>query len=99
MKIASSNSTAEATPMRKIVFLSLLLLMIGTAQPVLAENRVALVVGNASYRNIPSLANPANDARLIASTLKALGFKLVGDGAQIDLDKAALDRAVRTFGS
>jgi hypothetical protein len=87
--------------MRRIgFFLSLLfLLMEFTALPAVAENRVALVIGNANYRNVPSLANPAGDARLMASTLKSLGFKLVGDGAQINLDKTAFDGAVRSFGS
>jgi hypothetical protein len=87
--------------MRRIgFFLSLLLLLMEfTALPAAAENRVALVVGNANYRNVPSLANPVGDARLMASTLKSLGFKLVGDGAQINLDKTAFDSAVRSFGS
>jgi hypothetical protein len=65
---------------------------------VLAEKRVALVVGNSNYQNVPRLDNPANDARLIADTLRSLGFTLVGGGAQIDLDKSGLDNAVRSFG-
>jgi hypothetical protein len=77
----------------------LMLLMIVATAPALAESRVALVVGNADYRNVPSLANPLSDARLMASTLKTLGFRLVGDGAQINLDKAAFDGAVRNFGA
>jgi hypothetical protein len=86
--------------MRRIGFFLLLFpLLMDAASPALAENRVALVVGNASYRNVPSLANSASDARLMASTLKTLGFKIVGGGAQIDLDKTAFDSAVRTFGS
>jgi hypothetical protein len=75
------------------------LLMIAVTSPAWAENRVALVIGNANYRNVPSLTNPASDAKLMANTLKTLGFKLVGDEAQIDLDKAGLDSAVRSFGS
>jgi Caspase domain len=63
-----------------------------------AEKRIALVVGNSAYRAVPPLDNPKNDAVLIARTLKDLGFTLIGDGAQLDLDKAALDRAVQTFG-
>ncbi|WP_348637484.1 caspase family protein [Bradyrhizobium sp. ISRA430] len=35
-----------------------------------ADRRVALVVGNSSYRYIPRLDNPANDARLMADTLR-----------------------------
>jgi hypothetical protein len=62
------------------------------------ERRVALVVGNSSYKHVPALGNPTNDARLIADTLRSLGFKLVGDGPQIDLDREGFERAVRSFG-
>lgn len=61
-------------------------------------SRVALVVGNSGYRNVGRLANPANDARLIARTLQQLGFELVGGGPQLDLEKARFDRAVQEFG-
>ena len=81
------------------LFLSVLLLLAGATLPAAAENRVALVVGNSHYKFVPSLANPAGDARLMAKTLKDLGFTLIGDGAQLDLDKAALDEAIRTFGT
>jgi Caspase domain len=40
-----------------------------------AEHRVALVIGNAQYPEAP-LNNPESDARLIASTLKRLGFEV-----------------------
>jgi Caspase domain len=64
-----------------------------------AEKRVALVIGNSVYSNVPRLDNPANDAKLLADTLSALGFTLVGGGAQLDLDKSSLDRAVQSFGA
>lgn len=67
------------------------------SSPVYAEKRVALIIGNSDYQNIPKLENPRNDALLMASTLKQLGFILVNDGAQLDLDKAALDSAVQKF--
>lgn len=69
------------------------------ATPVSAEKRVALVVGNAAYKNVSVLENPANDARLMAETLSALGFSLVGSKAHTDLDKAGFDRAVQEFGA
>lgn len=75
-----------------------LLLIAGFTGPAYAERRVALVVGNSAYRNITPLDNPAYDASLIAETLKGLGFSLVGNGAQLDLDKNALDQAVQDFG-
>lgn len=66
--------------------------------PAAAEKRVALIVGNSSYVNVTRLDNPRHDAVLIAKTLGALGFQLVGDSAQLDLEKPALDRAVQAFG-
>ncbi len=66
--------------------------------PAHAEKRVALVIGNSKYTNVSPLRNPASDARLIAETLRSLGFTLVGGGPQLDLDKARLDQAVQTFG-
>jgi hypothetical protein len=59
---------------------------------------VALVIGNSAYRNITPLDNPRNDARLMATTLQGLGFQLVGNGAQIDLDKSAFDAVLSKFG-
>jgi hypothetical protein len=35
----------------------------------------------------------------MAETLRRLGFVLIGDGPQLDLDKASLDRAVQQFGA
>ena len=46
-----------------------------------AEHRVALAIGNADYKSIGTLANPGNDARLLAGTLRSVGFTLVGEGA------------------
>ncbi len=63
-----------------------------------SERRIALVVGNSAYRNVPRLTNPANDAKLIAETLRSLGFELVGGSAQIDLDKPNFEGAVKRFG-
>lgn len=60
--------------------------------------RVALVIGNGHYSSVDRLANPANDARLMALTLREAGFVLVGGGPQLDLDKTHFDRAVQAFG-
>ena len=62
------------------------------------SRRIALVIGNGSYLNVARLPNPANDARLIASTLQRAGFTLVGGGPQVDLDKAHFDRLIQQFG-
>jgi uncharacterized caspase-like protein len=63
-----------------------------------AERRVALVIGNSAYRSVTPLKNPDPDARLMADTLKTLGFSVVGNGAQFCLDRAGFDEALHKFG-
>jgi uncharacterized caspase-like protein len=58
-----------------------------------AEKRIALVVGNAGYQ-AGALTTPANDAGLIAQTLQAAGFDVVGAR---DLDQDSLRHAFRDF--
>jgi uncharacterized caspase-like protein len=57
------------------------------------EPRLALVIGNANYKEAP-LATPLNDAGLLAQTLKDAGFDVT---AGADLDQKALRRALRDF--
>ena len=71
---------------------------IAVTGPAAAEKRVALVIGNSAYQNVARLDNPRNDAQLMGDTLVGLGFTLVGDHAQLDLDKASMDVAVQNFG-
>jgi uncharacterized caspase-like protein len=59
------------------------------------EERIALVIGNAAYRVDP-LDNPANDAKLVAQSLKQAGFAVT---TQLDLDRAGLVNALREFGN
>src|ERR1043166_4507056 len=79
-----------------IIFVALFVLT--GADTARADKRVALVIGNSAYKNIARLDNPANDAKLMANTLRRLGFTLIGNGAQIDLDKPAFDNAAQNFG-
>jgi formylglycine-generating enzyme required for sulfatase activity len=80
-------------------FLLFALLCLTFAAPAHADKRVALVIGNSAYKSVTPLDNPKNDAALMAETLRGLGFTLVGGGAQLDLDKAGIDRAVQKFGA
>ncbi len=59
-----------------------------------AEPRVALVIGNGEYASLP-LSNPVNDARLMANTLRELGFQVI---EHQNLSQKAMKRAIRTFG-
>src|ERR1700737_3410278 len=67
------------------------MLMSASAQQ--QEKRIALVVGNGAYAKSP-LATAANDAGLIAQTLQAAGFGVVGAR---DLDGDTLRRSFRDF--
>jgi hypothetical protein len=63
------------------------------------QRRVALVIGNGAYQYLPRLANPANDAQLIATTLQSDGFQLIGGRPLTDLDHAGFEHAIRQFGA
>ena len=59
--------------------MSLIRLMIALvlfALPAYAQDKVALVIGNASYKNASALANPVNDARAVAEKLTSIGFEV-----------------------
>ncbi|MEO6301053.1 MAG: caspase family protein [Paracoccaceae bacterium] len=77
-------------------------LWLGLVSVALAENRVALVIGNGAYQSVNGLPNPANDAKLMAGTLSNLGFKvtLVMDGDILQMSEAvtAFGKALRDAG-
>lgn len=82
--------------MRRI-FLLLFIVLIGVPFSVSvasASKRVALVIGNAAYKNVPVLANPYNDATDMATKLKSLGFSVV-EG--LDTDLLGLRRKIGDF--
>src|SRR5580704_785881 len=74
-----------------LAFLCVALAPAAHAQPI--EKRMALVIGNAAYQK-GALATAANDAGLIAQTLQAAGFDVVGAR---DLDEDSLRHAFRDF--
>ena len=81
-----------------IVSLSLMLLpaLAGMSSSAIAqqqEKRIALVVGDGAYAKSP-LATAANDAGLIAQTLQAAGFDVIGAR---DLDGDTLRKSLRDF--
>jgi uncharacterized caspase-like protein len=55
-----------------------------------AEQRIALVIGNAAYAGIQSLQNPLNDAAEVEKALRGLGLRvlLLRDGRKVDIDAA-----------
>jgi Caspase domain len=51
--------------------------LLALAAPAHAEKRVALVIGNNDYKNVPKLQKAVNDARTMGDTLKQLGFSVM----------------------
>ncbi len=51
--------------------------LLAVAAPAHAEKRVALVIGNNDYKNVPKLQKAVNDARTMGETLKQLSFSVM----------------------
>jgi uncharacterized caspase-like protein len=81
--------------MRLLLLICVFLLTMVGAACAASEKRVALVIGVEHYQNAPALPNPANDARLIGTSLEKLGFDVQ---TVIDPDYETMKRALRDFG-
>jgi hypothetical protein len=86
MKIRSSLSAS--------LLILFLLLPLVIPDKCLADTRVALVIGNGAYRNVPRLTNPVNDAADVAAALKAVGFETI---VATDLDRSGMDEIAIRF--
>jgi hypothetical protein len=64
------------------------------AGPACAENRIALVIGNANYAAVSPLPNPANDAREMTNFLSGAGFQVL---QAVDLEQKAMLRTINRF--
>src|SRR6059058_107304 len=69
MKVRSASRSAIAG--------GLVAALMMLAAPAYADKRVALVIGNNDYRNVPKLQKAVNDARTMGDTLKQLGFTVM----------------------
>ena len=63
--------------------------------PALADKRVALVIGNSDYKNVPRLINPANDATMVAAMLRSAGFDSVT--TRLNLGVLEMRKSLREF--
>jgi hypothetical protein len=81
--------------MSRLYKILLAALLLFACEPAFAGKRVALVLGNSAYQNVPRLTNPANDAALMADTFKKAGFDVVV--SQQDLGALETRRVLRDF--
>jgi tetratricopeptide (TPR) repeat protein len=66
-----------------------------TSDPLVADRRIALVIGNARYAGAPILKNPLQDAETVAAALRGIGFQTVRIAS--DVSKEQLVAELRGF--
>ena len=98
-EIGHQVEMGRGTPTRRVLAAVLALVLavvvsVATIEDARAENRIALVIGNAAYARVP-LANPVNDARAVAANLARTGFAVT---TLTDADQAQMRRAILAFG-
>ena len=79
---------------RSLVVAVLAVVVLAVPAVVLADGRVALVVGNSTYAHIGRLPNPENDAADMSAALRRLGFEVT---TELDADRVELTAALRAF--
>ena len=67
----------------------ILIVYLGLLSPVMAQQRIALVIGNSQYQHVATLQNPVNDARDMAATLRDLNFEvtLLRDASKLKMEQ------------
>jgi len=80
--------------MKQLVTTALLLLLFVAAAQAQDQKKVALVIGNGAYTAGNELKNPVNDANLMATTLKGLGFEVLQYN---NVTKTKMDEAIYQF--
>jgi uncharacterized caspase-like protein len=68
--------------------------LLAALAPAAADKRVALVISNSAYGNVPRLQNPSNDASDMAAKLHGLGFDVI-EG--LDLGKRDMEKRIRAY--
>ncbi|WP_292345116.1 caspase family protein [Mesorhizobium sp.] len=80
--------------LRCYAFLAALILVGLTAFEAHADRRVAFVIGNSEYREIPALKNPDKDAQDVANTFRLAGFDVF---VAKDLTKLQFEEQFRNY--
>ena len=80
--------------LRSLVVAVLAFVVLAGPAVVLADGRVALVVGNSTYAHIGRLPNPDNDAQDMSAALRRLGFEVT---TELNADRVELTEALRAF--
>lgn len=77
-------------------------LLVALPNFLVAQERIALVIGNSAYTSVTPLENASNDAKLMASSLETVGFDvtLLQNASRIELSRTIADfgRRLRASG-
>lgn len=79
---------------RRLIALLFFSLCAGSLCHAAPEKRVALVIGNDSYKEVPKLEKAANDARAIGAQLKKVGFEVM---SYSNLTRREMNQAIGLF--
>jgi uncharacterized caspase-like protein len=74
---AKGEARGQGLAMRVLAFAVWLVALLVGIDLAHAEKRVALVIGNSAYKNLPKLENPVGDAHAMAALLRSVGFDVV----------------------
>jgi len=69
--------STHSTKPRRYTFIVLLAVIIFASPPLIAANKIALVIGNSDYRLADHLPNSVKDSKAIADKLRNLGFEVI----------------------
>ncbi|MEM9939430.1 MAG: caspase domain-containing protein [Pseudomonadota bacterium] len=82
------------TTLRLVLFVVSVFSVSTMAANAAEERRIALVIGNGAYQNVPALPNPGNDAADMAEALTLAGFEVI-EGR--DLTHQDMMQTIREF--
>ncbi|TIV16851.1 MAG: caspase family protein, partial [Mesorhizobium sp.] len=80
--------------LRRYALIAALIVLGLTTVQAQADRRVALVIGNSQYREIPALKNPDKDAEDVSNTFRVAGFDVF---VAKDLTKLQFEKEFRNY--
>lgn len=76
------------------LFITLICIFLATGVAAAPEKRVALVIGNDRYQDVPRLEKAANDARAVGQQLQKVGFEVL---SYSNLTRREMNQAIGQF--
>lgn len=81
-------------PVRHFLFTLLCTALLGSVAHAAPEKRVALVIGNDNYQDVPRLEKAGNDARAVGARLRKVGFEVLSHS---NLTRREMNQAIGQF--